>query len=90
MAKKVKVPANTSDIDDDLTLQNGAEVQRVAFDCEVCKMRGEEPSKSEFRIEYEGQQLEICGAHMQEVLNSCEDFKEGGILEEAFSIEDPK
>lgn len=85
VAKK-KVPANVSDIVDEIELPNGAQVQRTAFACEVCVERNEEPSTSEFIVEYEGQQLQICRAHMQEVLNSAEDYREGGILEEAFSI----
>lgn len=57
-------------------LSIGAIVDRTAFDCEVCVARNEEPSKSEFVITYEDQRLEICAAHMQEVLNSEEDGKE--------------
>lgn len=73
----------TEDIVDVYKLSNSAEVQRIAFDCEVCIHRNENPAKSVFRIEYEGQQLEICEAHMQQVL----DDEEGGILAEVFAID---
>jgi len=76
----------TSDIKDEHKLSNGAEVSRTSYDCEVCVHRNEEPSKSEFRIDYEMQQLEICAAHMQEVLDSDDEGKEG-ILEEFFGID---
>jgi hypothetical protein len=84
-----KKVTNISDIDDEIKLPNGASVQRTAFDCEVCIASGEEPGKSEFLVEYEGQQLNICGAHMQKVLDESDNYKEGGILEDAFSIEEP-
>lgn len=71
------------DIKDEHVLNNNAVVQRIAFDCEVCIHENQTPSKSVFRIEYEGQQLEICEAHMQQVL----DDEKGGILSEVFAID---
>lgn len=61
---------------DEIKLSNGATLTCTAYECEVCVERGEQPEPSHYRLEFEGQQIELCVAHATEVLNLDDDKKE--------------
>lgn len=73
-------------------LSNGAEIIRNSFDCEVCVSRGEQAEPSMFMVEYDGQQVNLCLAHTQELLDLDEDKlqKGGGIFGEVLGSLDEK
>lgn len=75
----------TVDIQDEHTLSNGAVVQRRSNDCEVCVNKGQAPDPSIFGVEYDGQVVEVCDAHMQQILDADADKQmKGGLFEEIF------
>jgi len=77
---------NTHEIEDEHTLVNKAVIRRTSIACEVCTARGEMEEGSEFQLEFEGQKVQLCDAHAQEVLNLDEDeLKKGeNIFSEMF------
>jgi hypothetical protein len=74
---------------DEVTLSNGATLTNVVFACEICTERGENPEPAHFRLEFEGQQIELCDAHAVEILNLDEDKKEDE-FRKFVTITDPK
>ena len=53
-------------------------VERTRTDCSVCDKRGEEPEVAEWSIVHNGQNIDVCNAHMQEFLDSVNDKIEKG------------
>ena len=74
-----------SPLDRQHTFSNDAVVECTVYPCEVCDRKGQEPEHGVFTIEWEGQQMHICEAHLLKVLEADEDLQgKGGEFEEVF------
>lgn len=57
----------------DFELVNGATMQKIANDCEVCTSSGEEIEPAQFMVYFDGQEAQLCKAHAQKLLDQNED-----------------
>jgi hypothetical protein len=74
--------------EDTVLLSNGAAVTRTGWACEVCVKRNEEAGASEFMVEFEGQQIHVCAAHTQQILDMDEDQKGGDEFTSLFGVKE--